>query len=388
VETPTQTKIRPEWPPSRRTLSSFDKLETTDERVKFVSERIFPHDIFKNLYGVQPIIMDSIHKHGLDPSTNFFLNFVTSLNVPMTNAKSRPKLQYIYDSYLNKRIDLHMPVLKNPSLYDRSDREFQYTLNAFYMMSDIRRAAVYIKDTSEVDTKEFLIDGTNEATATIKPAGLTSNRNGDTIYNVIEKWTKDNEYSPEEIAKKKQKEEEEKNNKDKKQDGDSKKDAVTATKWTYEYFKGIVEKVFANHGKFTLALSNEEEYLNRLFATFKMTTISPLNRAQQNNPNTVTKDVKSINDTDVKKFGDPNNVDVPINITSDVNGNKVHGVYVFHKFVDTSESSMKSHSDVANKNLKQLKNSIYDISPTTIEDMEKQLQAIITAIESLSPISN
>jgi hypothetical protein len=202
VEEPTQNQIRPEWPPSNRTLKSYEKLETTSEQTKFVQERIFTHKIFKDLYGVQSIIMDSIQKFGLDPKRNFFLDFVVNLGVPMPNAKLKPKLQYIYSSYLNKKMDLKMEVLKNPTLYERSDREFQYTLNAFYLFSDPKRYNNYLKPsekTRQVSVSQFM-DGD-----VVKPAGLNGQK-GDTIFNVIEEWAKDNEYSPEEIANRKNKE--------------------------------------------------------------------------------------------------------------------------------------------------------------------------------------
>lgn len=205
VEEPNEKKVKPEWPPSRRTLSSYDKLDTTDSQIQFVTDRILTHPTFKNLFGVRPIIIDSIQKLGLDPSRNFFLQFVSNLKVPMPNAKYRPKLQYIYDSFLNKKMDLHMEVLQNPTLYDRSDREFQYTLNAFTMMSDPKKAGAYIKDTSVINTLEFLESGNDFTTSPIKPAGL-GGKKGDTIFNVIERWADNNEYSPEEISDRKNRE--------------------------------------------------------------------------------------------------------------------------------------------------------------------------------------
>ena len=75
--------------------------------------------------------------------------------------------------------------LYNPSLYE-SDR-LTYIVNAFIMFSDQKYLKTHLLDTSVVDLKCFY----NED-GTIKEAG-NADTDGDTIYNTIEKWCKDNE---------------------------------------------------------------------------------------------------------------------------------------------------------------------------------------------------
>jgi hypothetical protein len=78
-------------------------------------------------------------------------------------------------------------------LFDRSDKEFRYTLNAFNLFSQPNKAKNYLKDTSKIDLSEFMNGDV------VKPAGLNG-ETGDTIFNTIEGWAKDNEYSAQEIA--------------------------------------------------------------------------------------------------------------------------------------------------------------------------------------------
>ena len=387
VEEPTQTTPKAEWPPSNRTLKAYDKLETIDERTKFIQERIFPHKIFKNLFGVQSIIMDSIQRFGLDPTRNFFLNFVSNLNVSMSNAKSKPKLQYIYSSYLNKKLDLRMEVLQNPTLYDRSDRDFQYTLNAFHLFESDDRGGVYIKDTSIVDTSEFLVSGNDFTKSEIKAAGLNGQK-GDTIFNVIESWADNNEYSPQEIADRKlQKEKEDAEKEKSKKNGNTHSTIQDRTiTWDFNYFEEEIEKAFANQGKIFLPLTNKDEYINRLFATFKLPNLPPLNLAQQKTPHIVNKSPNNIKDADVSKYGDPKDIEVPIRVVSQNNDVEIPGVFALHKFIPTDDNSMRNHITRGNNNLKYLKQHLYNINPTNDTDAFKHLQEIVNVVSELAPV--
>lgn len=340
VEEPTK-KVNVEWPPSRKTLNAYNNLDTTDKQLKFLQDKIFPHPIFKNLYGVQPIIIDCIQKFGLDPQRNLFLNFVTNLNVPMPNAKSRPKLQYIYSSHLNKKIDVRMPVLSNPTLYDRNDREFQYTVNAFHLFSDPKRYKAYLKDsekTAQVDISQFMSGNT------VKPAGLDGSP-GDTIFNVIEDWAKDNEYSPQEIADRKAKIEKEKKEKEDGEKGDSNTspkyvlEDVIPEPWEYEILKSYVESAF-KHKDLIKPKSDKESYLYKLYVALeypKLISSEFLQTVQNTSNKILNKSVDNISESDVKAFGNPTNqpdVPIPVKVIEDgTSKDGVSGVFLFHKFV-------------------------------------------------------
>ena len=352
VEEPTKKKVNIEWPPSRKTLNTYDKLETTDEQTQFVNERIFPHKIFKNLYGVQPIIMDSIQKLGLDPKRNFFLQFVSTLNVPMPNATYRPKLQYIYSSFMNKKMDLHMEVLQNPSLYDRSDREFQYTLNAFYMMSDVNKAKMYLKDIRVINIDEFFESGNEPSTSPIKPAGIggkkgDKKKDDDTIFKVIEKWVSQvGEYSPEEIADKKNRE----------------KSMTTIGSvfrsdkhLTYRYLSAIADSYYPE-----VEVDIEGEALHfMLYTAFSLTNIEniytnitprTLVDVKNGTPNEVEKELKSLSYSPQPEI----KPGVIIN-TSNIHNDPV-SLYLYYKFIVLS----KNNKFVAT-NLEEMAQSIQDI---------------------------
>lgn len=184
-----------QWPPSMSTIDAYNNLGSQNEQINFLKNNILPHPTFKKLFGIRPIIVKDILKYGLDPKRNPFLNFISNLTIEMPDAATyKQKMQYIYDAYENKQIDLKMPVLNNASLYSRNYKDFQYTLNAFKIFSDPKKVALYFKDTSKADISQFM-DGNN-----IKPAGIDG-REGDTIYNAIEAWASNgNEYTEEEIA--------------------------------------------------------------------------------------------------------------------------------------------------------------------------------------------
>lgn len=204
VEGPDETtpedkpKVKAVWPPTRKIWDNYNKIRLIDQKIEFLNTYILPHRVFKKVSALNPLIINSILIYGLDTKRNGFLNLVTTMNLTMKTDKYLPHMEYVYAAYKNNKLDMQSPVLRNPSLYKRNIDDFKYTLNAFWLMSDKKRAGNYIKDTSVIDITQFLSDGEDLATSTIKPAGING-RKGDTIFNVIEEWSQGNEYSPDEI---------------------------------------------------------------------------------------------------------------------------------------------------------------------------------------------
>ena len=371
------------WPPSIETMEAYYKLDSKQKKENFLKTHIFPQERFKNLSGIRPVLMECMLKFGIDPKKNPFLSFAMKIPFPMKESKLyRDKMQYIFDSYKNNKMDLSMPALLNPSLYSRKFDEFQYTLNAFHIMSDPKKAGCYLKDTSVADVSEFMSG--NE----IKPAGLNGEE-GDTIFNVIERWAKDNEYSPEEIADKKEKAEKEaEDSKDKKNGTDininiNGENGSNGTQWNYDYFKEILEKVFANSGKFETT-GNKNEYLEKAFVTFSLPEITP----QSTDNKLYKKTFTEIKDADVNKFGNPHEIDEPIHITVRTGSKTVPGIYVFHKFIPIDETSLSHYKQLANKNLGNLKRHLNNVNPNNDNDVDTHLQRIITALDGLSGITS
>ena len=168
-------------------LDAFKAELTYEDKKKFLREKVFTVGKFATMTGIQDILIESILDEGLDPRRNLFLGFVLQIPFGMQNEVDyNKKMRYIYNSYLNKKLDLDLEVLKNQSLYTRSDKEFEYTLNVFNLLSNSATASNYLKNTKVINFDE-LMDGN-----IIKPAGL-DRQPGDTIFNKIEEWAQDNE---------------------------------------------------------------------------------------------------------------------------------------------------------------------------------------------------
>jgi hypothetical protein len=206
------------------------------------------------------------------------------------------------------------------------------------------------------------------STDIIIPAGIRGGK-GRTIYNTIEEWSKDNEFSPEEIAKNKAKEAAESDD----------NVASIHIQWKYAFFKDIVEKVFSNRAKFKLKFGTKEEYLSRLYRALSLPSL----QEPEVDDNKIIP-LNNISDATVKPFGDVNKVDTPIYITAEENGTDLTpGAYLFHKFVPLDDTSIQTYAKDSKDSIKNMKNSIYDIDPTDIKSKIEHLQSIITVVETL-----
>ena len=176
-----------EWECTDEIYREYSKLLEVSDRTEFLQKKVYPYKTFQRLSAIQPLITDSILIFGIN---NRFLNFVTKLNIEMTDKSYLYKMTYIYRAFKIHMIDVDSKLLLNPTLYNgRDEEEFEYTLNCFFLLP--RTAGEYLKDTSVVDVMMF-VNGDDLAKSEIKPAGIKGEE-GDTIYRVIEEWSKDNE---------------------------------------------------------------------------------------------------------------------------------------------------------------------------------------------------
>lgn len=167
-------------------IDRYDDITTSDDRLAFLKRNIFPMEMFQNLSGIKDILAEDFLISTIDPKRNVFLAFCLKLPFPVTDTqKYREKFRYVYESYKLKKIRLDLEVLSNPSLYERSIKDFRYTVNAFNMCSNPKTVANYLKDTSKVNINDFM-SGNNVKSA-------------QEIYDIIEDWANDNEYSAQEI---------------------------------------------------------------------------------------------------------------------------------------------------------------------------------------------
>ena len=382
VEAPTQTTTKVEWPPSSKTLDEFDKQKSLQQQKDFLETHILPHPIFRNLFGITPIIIHSMMIAGLDPQRNKFLDFVCKIPFKMLDAKTyKDKMQYLYDSYNNKKIDIKsttlLPILYNESLWSRSLEDFRYTLNAFNMFSQPSLYKSYLKDTDKnvkVSISQFM-NGDK-----IKPAGIDGS-SGDTIYNQIEEWAKNNEYTFDEIQANKQKAAEKESKKNKGNKGNKDEKGITNVKWNYEYFKTILENVFANSSNFKTEL-NKNDYLERVYVTFDLLSLA----SRKVDATIESSDINTIKDEDVKQFGDPHKIDTPIFLNANIKGETIPGVYLFHKFISLEDRFISLYEQTSKKNLGNLKRHLAKVNPDNITDVNILYQTVVDALNELSPI--
>lgn len=125
-----------------------------------------------------------IYKYGIDNERTRFVKNMQNVDLP---SDHKQKLEFIWDKHFKEHIDLSSDWVCNTSLYKRNYREFQYTVSAFSKLSNSDWLESHILDTSVIDLKELY----NED-GTIKDGGSYGGE-GDTIYNIVERWCDGNE---------------------------------------------------------------------------------------------------------------------------------------------------------------------------------------------------
>ena len=85
-----------------------------------------------------------------------------------------------------RREDLGDPIFRNLSLYDRSEEDFEYTVNIIAVVLDEERLQGYYRDTSNISVEQLY-----DADGKVKSAGKGGPEKGfygDTIWNTVEGW--------------------------------------------------------------------------------------------------------------------------------------------------------------------------------------------------------
>ena len=131
-------------------------------------------------------IENDIAIHGVNESKP--IQYIYKLYNDNTNIKLERVNEYLKAIRNLYKLNIDVPScdwLSNPDIYDCDN--FDYVFSAFAMFSDRKWLSEHLLDDSVVDLKEFY----NED-GTIKDAGGVGVE-GDTIFNVIEKWSAGNE---------------------------------------------------------------------------------------------------------------------------------------------------------------------------------------------------
>ena len=85
---------------------------------------------------------------------------------------------------------LYNPIFKNASLYNRSTKDFEYSVNIIFTVLDEKKLQGYFKDTGNISLSQLL-----DANGNVLEAGLGGPKNGfygPCIWNVVESWGGEN----------------------------------------------------------------------------------------------------------------------------------------------------------------------------------------------------
>ena len=141
----------------------------------------------KLIFWGESIFEDYIDYYNCDFLDNDASRFIINMQGVDLFDDYYEKIDYIWNSFKNKKLDISLPWIYNSSLYNRSFEEFKYTTNVLNMCGQESFLSSYFSDTSVVDINEFFDENGN-----IKESGLDE-REGDTIFNIIERWSQNNE---------------------------------------------------------------------------------------------------------------------------------------------------------------------------------------------------
>lgn len=237
---------------SEDTIKQWDKLMPTEQ--KKIAQEIVDQYNKPELNNIFPAIFANLDYHGIDPEENPYIEFLDKL-------KFKPQKSDLTNFVaLNAlitagKVDLKHDYLTEKSLYDRSEKDFNYTVNIFETILDRAKLSKYFDNITDISIYPLYDDSGD-----ILPAGL-NNETGDTIYNVIEEWDKQYNSSQEKSSSQELKY--------------SLQDALNEFKvpsnlyaevckrWVYRYFPGIYDYVTPDYDDFTYYRDRVFDILSR-----------------------------------------------------------------------------------------------------------------------------
>lgn len=140
-----------------------------------------------SLNNIRNAINKNFNYFGIDPKNNDFMKFLDQLEFNPTRNQNN-NFEILVDYVDQHKVDINHEYLTNESLYNRTPKEFEYTLNAFETVMDPSELSKYFKDTTSINVEQFY-----DAEGNIKPAGKQGDTTKDTIYGTIESWSHNNE---------------------------------------------------------------------------------------------------------------------------------------------------------------------------------------------------
>jgi len=140
------------------------------------------------LENILPAIYDNFNYFGIDKNSNPYMKLLDELEFAPTKQQN-DNFKLISKYQKSGKVDLSHDYLRWPSLYNRPIKDFEYTLNAFEIVMNRDEVSQFFNDITNIESSQFV----DPETGDILPAGKPGDTGIDTIYGVIEQWTRDDE---------------------------------------------------------------------------------------------------------------------------------------------------------------------------------------------------
>lgn len=167
---------------SENQISEYDNL--SDKEKDNLIDFYIRNSGNNSLQNIKPTIKYSFDRWGLSPNRNPFLDYW--LRIPFTIKSSYKQNFDDLTQFVNtgKVKNLNSDWYLEESLFNRTPEEFEYTVNAFEVVSDKNILKKYFEDTSNIRISDLYTES-----GKIKPAGNSGTKNNtNTIYGQIEEW--------------------------------------------------------------------------------------------------------------------------------------------------------------------------------------------------------
>ena len=140
----------------------------------------------KDLKVVKDAIYNNFAQNGINPLTNDFMTLISNIQFPL-KPMHNTLLNRLTELERKENIDLTKDYLTDYSLYDRSEKAFDYTVRLFDTVSTPSKLKRFFKNTEGINIEDLYKDDG----VTIKPVGGVgpNKKSIDTLYGTVEMWS-------------------------------------------------------------------------------------------------------------------------------------------------------------------------------------------------------
>lgn len=142
-----------------------------------------------NLKVIKDAIYNNCVQNGINPLTNDFMTLLGKIDFPLERIHN-VLFNRLSELHNKENIDLTKDYLINDSLYNRSQKAFDYTVRLFDTVSTPSKLKRFFKDIDNIKITDLYKDDG----ATIKPVGSNgpNKHSTDTLYGTVEMWSGEN----------------------------------------------------------------------------------------------------------------------------------------------------------------------------------------------------